>query len=66
MLGDDFSDKLGLTPSLAWSTMTPALPLFSRAQRQVERVPFTRFPIEPLGERVARLVYERGFLPVGR
>lgn len=66
MLGDEFSDKLGLTPSRAWSTMTQALPLFSRAQLQVERVPFTRFPLEHLGERVARLVYERGFLPAGR
>lgn len=64
MLGDEFSDKLGLSPSRAWSTMTGALPLFSRAQLQVERVGFTRFPLEHLGERVARLVYERGFLPV--
>ena len=63
MLGDEFSDKLGLQPSRAWTTMTGALPLFSRAQLRVEKVPFTRFPLEHLGERVARLVYEKGFLP---
>jgi hypothetical protein len=63
MLGEKFSDELGLTPSRAWSTMTGALPLFSRAQLRVERVGFTRFPLEHLGERVARLVYEHGFVP---
>jgi hypothetical protein len=41
--------------------MTSAVPLLSRAQRQVERVGFTQAPIELLGERVARLVYRRGF-----
>ena len=63
MLGDEFSDKLGLVPSRGWTTAMQALPLFSRAQLQVERVPFAHFPLEHLGERVARLVYERGFLP---
>ncbi|MDP2274204.1 MAG: oxygenase MpaB family protein [Archangium sp.] len=62
MLGDEFSDQLGLTPSRAWTTVTNALPLFSRAQLRVEKVPFTRFPLEHLGERVARLVYEHGFV----
>ena len=62
MLGDDYSDKLGLTPSRAWGTIAYALPVFSRAQLQVERVPFTRYPMEHLGERLARLVYERGFV----
>ncbi|MDP2274782.1 MAG: oxygenase MpaB family protein [Archangium sp.] len=37
MLGDEFSDQLGLRPSRAWSTMIEALPLFSRAQLRVER-----------------------------
>ena len=64
MLGDEFSDELGLTPSGAWSTVTRALPLLSRAQLRVETLPFTRFPLEHLGEKVARLVYEHGFAPV--
>lgn len=64
MLGDEFSDQLGLTPSRAWSTVTQVMPLLSRAQLQVEKVPFTRFPLEHLGEKVARLVYEHGFAPV--
>lgn len=64
MLGDDFSDQLGLNSSRAWRTVTTALPLFSRAQLQVEKVPFTRFPLAHLGEKVARLVYEHGFAPV--
>lgn len=63
MLGDQLSDALGLSPSRAWSTVTRAFPLLSRAQLQVERVPFTRLPLEHLGERVARLVYQHGFLP---
>ena len=66
MLGDEFSDRLGLRPSGAWSTVTQALPLLSRAQLRVERVPFTRFPLEHFGERVARLVYEHGFVSAGR
>jgi hypothetical protein len=61
LLGDEYSDALGLSPSRAWSAMVRALPLYSRAQLRVEKVPFTRFPLEHLGERVARLVYEHGF-----
>jgi ER-bound oxygenase mpaB/B'/Rubber oxygenase, catalytic domain len=60
MLGDDLADGLGLHKSGRWSRLRHALPLFSRAQRQVEKVPLTIAPMELLGERVARLVYERG------
>ena len=63
MLGEEFCDQLGVGPPGAWSTLTQALPMFSWAQLRVERVPFTRFPLEHFGERVARLVYEHGFLP---
>lgn len=61
MLGDAYSDQLGLGTSRAWGAASHALPLLSRAQLQVERVPFTHFPLEHLGERVARLIYEHGF-----
>ncbi|MBE2248597.1 MAG: DUF2236 domain-containing protein [Myxococcus sp.] len=65
LLGDELADGLGLTPSRAWAAVTnAAVPLLCRAQRTVEtRVPLTRRPLEHLGERVARLVYEHGFEP---
>lgn len=64
LLGDGLADGLGLSPSRAWATVAHALPVLSRAQLEVEeRVPFSRVPIEHLGEKVARLVYEYGFLP---
>ncbi|MDP3238745.1 MAG: oxygenase MpaB family protein [Myxococcales bacterium] len=62
LLGDTLADGLGLTESRSWTTVAHAMPLLCRAQLRVEeRAPFTRFPLEHLGERVARLVYERGF-----
>lgn len=61
MLGDAFSDQLGLSASRVWGSAAHAFPFLSRAQLQVERVPFARLPLEHLGERVARLVYEHGF-----
>jgi len=63
MLGDELSDQLGLTPSRAWNTVTGAFPLFSAAQLQVEKVKLTHLPLEHLGEKLARLVYEHGFAP---
>ena len=64
MLGDELSDELGLTPSRGWSTVTRAVPLFSAAQLRVEKAKFTHVPLEHLGEKLARLVYEHGFAPV--
>jgi hypothetical protein len=60
MIGDVLADGLGLDHSERWSHVRHALPLFSRAQRELERVPLAVAPMEALGERVARLVYERG------
>ena len=60
MLGDRYSDALGLESSRTWRTMVQAFPLCSRAQLRVEKLPPTRFPLEHLVERVARLVYEHG------
>ena len=60
MVGDALADELGLGRSRPWSRVRHALPLFSRAQRQVEKVTLTHAPMEFLGEKVARLVYERG------
>jgi hypothetical protein len=60
MIGDDLADQLGLPNSARWSRLRYALPLFSRAQRELERVPLAVVPMEFIGERVARLVYERG------
>jgi ER-bound oxygenase mpaB/B'/Rubber oxygenase, catalytic domain len=62
MLGDALADALGLSHSARWSPVRHALPLLSSAQRQVERVPLTIAPMEFLGERLARLVYERGLV----
>lgn len=61
VVGAELADGLHLKASMPWGTVTTAVPLLSRAQRQVERVGFTQMPIELLGERVARLVYRRGF-----
>jgi hypothetical protein len=61
VVGPELADGLHLKASMPWGTVTTAVPLLSRAQRQVERVGFTHTPIERLGERVARLVYRRGF-----
>lgn len=61
LVGDALADGLGLKPRTSWRPVMSAFPLLSRAQKRVERVPFTRRPLEQIGERVARLVYERGF-----
>jgi hypothetical protein len=61
VVGPELADGLALRASVPWGTVTTAVPLLSRAQRQVERVRFTQAPIELLGERVARLVYRHGF-----
>jgi hypothetical protein len=60
MIGDSLADGLGLVRSERWSRVRYALPLFSRVQREVEKVPLVIAPMELIGERVARLVYERG------
>ncbi|MBL8921129.1 MAG: DUF2236 domain-containing protein [Myxococcaceae bacterium] len=62
LLGERLASGLGLSASLAWTPLPRALPLISRVQRRVERVPFTNAPLEQVGERVARLVYEKGFV----
>lgn len=62
LLGDRLADGLGLSSSRRWTPLPKALPLFNRAQRRVERVPFTSAPMEHLGERVARLVYTKVFV----
>jgi hypothetical protein len=63
MVGDPLGDGLGLPSSRPWAKVGHALPLVTQVQRHIERVPFTLGPIERLGERVARLVYERGLAP---
>lgn len=60
MIGDPMGDALGLPQSRPWSRVGHALPLLSQVQRRIERAPWTLAPIEHLGERIARLVYERG------
>ncbi|MEW5738056.1 MAG: oxygenase MpaB family protein [Myxococcota bacterium] len=66
MVGDPLGDRLGLPRSRPWARVGHAFPLFTQVQRRIERVPFTLGPIERLGERVARLVYERGLVPAPR
>lgn len=61
LLGDTLADGLGLVSRSPWRPVMQAFPLLGRAQKRVEQVPFTRLPLQHLGERVARLVYERGF-----
>lgn len=64
LVGDALADGLGLSGASRWSAVADALGLLSRAQLTVERVPLTRWPLEHVGERVARLVYNHGFAPV--
>jgi hypothetical protein len=61
MLGDPMGDALALPRSEAWGRVGGrALPLLGTVQRTVERLPLTRWPIEVIGERVARIVYVYG------
>ncbi len=62
LLGSALASGLGLESSTAWTPLPKTLPLISRAQRRVERVPFTAKPLEQVGERVARLLYHRVFV----
>lgn len=62
MLGDELADGLGLGRSAWWSRVRHTLPAFSFAQRQLERVPLSVGPMERLGEKLARLVYEKGLV----
>jgi hypothetical protein len=61
MLGDAMGDALGLPRAPQWAAFGDrALPLFCSMQRTVERLPLVRFPLELVGERVARAVYKYG------
>ena len=61
MLGDPLCDALDLPRSPRWAAFGDrALPWLSSVQRTVERLPLARFPIELVGEQVARAVYKYG------
>lgn len=61
MLGDPLCDALGLQHAPEWAAFGDrALPWLSSVQRTVERLPLARFPIELVGEQVARAVYKYG------
>jgi hypothetical protein len=61
MLGDAMGDALQLPRSPQWAALGDrALPWLSQMQRVVEWLPLTRFPLELVGEQVARAVYTYG------